>query len=218
MGGQHVREHRVGLLGFPVRGAAVEQVELALCDRVHVAELALHAVFGARIAFDDHHLAAGAERLGQHVAGHLGAGTVVGSDEDDVDVMLAHRRGIESDVDVDHLDSGLDRPGDRRDQRAAVGRGDDDRVDLLGDEVLDQGDLAVDIGLRLDAEREQRQIAALLRVLDGAFLHVLEELVGQRLHHQPDDRLLGLCRSQAGGERQRAAGGAPGQECATIHG
>ena len=81
------------------------------------------------------------------------------------------------------------------------GRRDDDDVVFLGDEVLDRVDLRGEVALVLHADRLEVELVG---VGGGVFLrarlHLLEELVGERLHHQADLRLVG-------GEGRRQAAG-----------
>src|SRR5438105_4922228 len=97
---------------------------------------------------------------------------------------------VELHVEVDDGDPGLDRLLHRGDQPDRVGRGDADQIDLLGDEVLHGRDLRVDVGLGVHAHGHQGKGAVLRGELARAFLHALEELVRERLHHQADYRLL----------------------------
>ncbi len=90
---------------------------------------------------------------GERVAGELRAGSVVGSEEGEVDACVGHGLLVERDVDVDDLDARLEGPGDGRDHGLRVGRGDDDDVELLSDEVLDGVDLGREVTLVLHADR-----------------------------------------------------------------
>ncbi len=176
-------------------------------DRVHEAELALRGVVGLGVALEDDDLAARPECLGERVARELGAGAVVGPEEGEIDAGRLLGVLIEFDVDVDHLDAGFHRLGDRRDHRLRIRRRDDDDVVFLGDEVLDRVDLRGEVALVLHADRLELELVGVRRrVFLRARLHLFEELVGQRLHNEPDFRLLGRTRSaQASGQNRRRA-------------
>src|ERR1051325_2815426 len=90
---------------------------------------------------------AGLELLGEVVAGELRALAVVRADERHDQVLLLERVGVELvvDVDDDHaLGHGF---GQDRHQRLGVGRGDDDRVDVLDQHLLHDLDLRGGVGL-----------------------------------------------------------------------
>ena len=152
------------------------------------------------------------ELLRQRVAGELRAGAVVGTEEREIDAGRLLGVPVEFDVDVDHLDARLQRLGDRRDHRLRVRRRDDDDVVFLGDEVLDGVDLRGEVALVLHADRLEVELVG---VGGGVFLraglHLLEEFVGERLHHQADLRLVGgeggiQAAGQDGGRAERSGG------------
>jgi len=102
---------------------------------------------------------------------------------------------------LDGLDHGL-----------GVGRGDDDDVELLGDVVLDGLDLGREVTLVLHAHGlELEEVGVLGGEGLGAVVHLLEELVGQRLHDEADlggvTQLLGQVGQHAGDLSGRAHGG-----------
>ena len=99
--GEEVGHQRVGFLGLPMRGLAVEQLQLALRDRVHEALLALNGVVGLGVALENDDLAARPELLGERVARELRPGAVVGAEEGEVDSGRFLGVLVEFDVDVD---------------------------------------------------------------------------------------------------------------------
>ena len=191
-------------------------MQLALLDRIHEAQLALHRVVRLGVALENDHLAARPELPRQRVAGQLRPGPVVGAEEGEIDSGRLFGVLVEFDVDVDHLDAVLHRLGDRRDHRLRVGRRDDDDVVFLRDEILDRVDLRGEVTFVLHADRLEIELVAVLGGVGlSARLHLLEELVGKRLHHQADLRLVGRERRlQASGQNRGRADGAGHDETA----
>ena len=95
------------------------------------------------------------------------------------------RRGV--DADDRHF---LRRLVDRLAERLELGRGDDDRGGLFGDRVLEDRDLAVDVGLGLRAEFGDLD-AEILAGLAGAGEHDLPIARGRVLDDDRDGRLVG---------------------------
>ena len=109
-----------------------------LADGLLEAVDAVHHRLHSRIV-DDRDLALVAEFLGHQLTGLDAAGVVVGADVGgDVDAVGRH-------VDGDHLDAGLLGLLDHRLDALAVDRRQHDDVDALDDEVLDVGELLVEV-------------------------------------------------------------------------
>ena len=103
-----------------------------------------------------------------------GGADVVGGD------VGVGRIGIDAGVEGDHRHAALDRLLDRRRQRLGVGRGDQDPVDLAHHHVVDQVDLAGDVGLLLDAD------------VENVVAELLAGLLGAALDREPERRVGGL--------------------------
>ena len=97
--------------------------------------------------------------------------------------MLLHRLGIQPVVDVDDADARVLRALEHRHQPQRVPGRDDDGIHLRPDQLLDDLDLLLDGGL-LRGRLDEQLDAQLLLGAAGAPLHLDEERVGERLHHQ----------------------------------
>jgi hypothetical protein len=195
--GEEVGGEIRGFRGLPVSRAGVEEVELVLGHGVVEAHLPLDSVVSRWIALEDDDLAAFAKLLPKGVAGQLGTGSVVRAEEGQVDAGVCHGLLVQGDVDVDDLDAGVQRSLDGLDHRLRVGGCDDDDVELLGDVVLDGRDLRGEVLLVLHAHGlEVEDVRLGGRVVLGTRVHLLEELVGQRLHDQTDLGLVPELRRQ----------------------
>ena len=204
----HAGGHGVALFDLPVAGLHAHHGDVGGLHGVLVAQGALLRIEGGGHAFDDAHLVARLQRLGQVVAHQLGACTVVGADKGHGDVLFLQRIGIELVVDVDHEDALVDGRLDHGHQRLGVGRGQHDGADLLRHGLFDHLDLRCRVGLVLDAVGHQRVFLGMgLLVRLGAVFHGAEELVGQRLH---DERDLGLVLRKRRAGQQAAHNGEGG--------
>ena len=109
-----------------------DAVAAQLLDRVGEAGGALLGDRDAGQALDLHHVALAVELLGEVVGGRDADAVVVAADPGPVGAL-----GGELAVDVDHRDALLHGLEGHRGQRAALVGQDDQRVGVLGDELLD---------------------------------------------------------------------------------
>jgi hypothetical protein len=189
-------------------------LSLPAFGRVFETQLALQRVVGAGVAFDDDDLGPRPQCLGQFIARELGAAAVVRPHEGEVEAGLLQRGRVQRHVEVHDRDAGLQGPRDGRHHGARIRRRNDDHVVLLGDEVFDSGGLRVEVGFRLHAHGLQLEVAAFLLVGQSPFGHVLEELIGQGLHDQPDPRLGRL--SLGSGDQQCKGSGHGGSAASEV--
>lgn len=117
---------------------------------------------------DDGDLALVSENLGHELARLHAAGEIIGAD------MRRHRRAISGNVDGDHLDAGFFRLCDGGAYALAVDRRNDDHINALDDEVLDVGELLVEV---LIGDRHLERDVLLL----GFGFHRLGELDVERV-------------------------------------
>ena len=105
--------------------------------------------------------------------GVVGAHLVIDADVWNRDRERLHGCGVEAVVDVDHRDAGVERLLQRRQQRFGIDRSDDDRIDLLGYEILDDRNLLLNGGL-VGGGRRQKLDADLVGFGVGALEHDVE--------------------------------------------
>ena len=139
------------------------------------------------------------DRLGHAVGGDAAALHVVGGQERGEGLRI----GGGVDADDRHLLGGF---VDRLAERLELGRRDDDRGRLFGDGVLEDRNLAVDVGLGLGAELGNVD-AEILAGLAGAGQHDLPIERRRVLDDDRDGRLVGgVTRRAQGGERDQRGG------------
>ena len=97
--------------------------------------------------------------------------------------VLLHRPRVQPVVDVDDGDTRILRGLQHRHQPLGVPGRDDDGIHLGADQLLDNLDLLLDGGLLRGRLHQQLDAQLLLRPA-SAPLHLHEERVGERLHHQ----------------------------------
>ena len=145
-----------------------------------------------------------------------GGGEAVGRDAAALHVVGGEERreglGVGGGVDADDLD-GLGGLVDRLAERGALGRRDHDGGRLAGDGVLEDRDLAVDVGLGLGAELRHLD-AEILAGLAGAGEHDLPVEGGRVLDDDGNGGLLGV----GGGDEADGRCDQPGDEPGFLHG
>src|SRR5690606_17415618 len=143
---------------------------------------------------------------------------VVGADE-----RLLAVPALDVGVDEEHGDAGVDGLLEDRLELLGLGRGDDERVDLLGDGRTDLVDLLLDLGLGGGARERDLDPGRLRAVLDAAG-DLEPERRGERLEDDGDGvavvvpaAVAGAAVPAAGGEEQRPAerGGRERESCAS---
>lgn len=182
-----------GGVGLPVLGKAVDAVGDGLA--AGGADLDGHLGF---LGLADAALLKAAQHLlggglaGLHVVGHQGGAVVVAVDQG------VHQHDGRAGV------IGL---GDGRIQRDRVQRGDDDAVRLGGDRVLQQGQLALDVGFQRGADHDDIAAQVLAGLL-GAGLQHAPVLVAQHLDDDVDGLFLAGSLGAVGSGVAAVGGGA----------
>jgi len=104
-----------------------------------------------------------------------------------INTGLLLRFFIKRHVDINDLDAGFERLLHRCDHSLGIGRGQNDHIELLRDEVFHRIDLGGKITFIFHADSGKGKLVGILgSVIFSTGLHLLEELVCKRLHDKPD--------------------------------
>ena len=171
----HRRGDLAGRLDLPEGTLRIDDRQSGGLHGILEPELALLAVESGLDSFEHADLVSGLELAGHVVSHHFRPRAVVGADERHLHTLIGEDLGIELVINVDHRDSGFLGVLAGRDQGFGIGRGDHDRVNPLGNHLLDQIDLALQVALVLDPVDDQLVLRGVLAlVLAGALGHRLE--------------------------------------------